>query len=210
MVSVNETIAQSKGKEFKGTITYQISYPDANMSAAQLKSMPQTMVLKLNGNKSRAELNMAEMNQVLLLDSDAKTTVVLVSVGGQKVAIKPNKANRPLGKEPIMEAANETKEIAGFVCKKANINFGDERSKANPIEVYYSEEVGGNKIFYDNEYRNLTGIPLEFKYKMQGMNMLLTAVKVEKGRVSNKEFDIPSDYKESTPEQLRQMFGGGM
>ncbi len=203
--------AQNKGKQFKGTITYQISYPESNLSASQLTAMPQTMVLKLNEGKSRAELKMGEMNQVLLLDSEAKTTVILIDIMGRKAAIKPRKgSDRPLGKEPIVESANESKEIAGFVCKKANIHYGDEKSKANPIEVYYSEEVGSNKIFYDNEYRNLTGIPLEFRYKMQGMNMLLTATKVEEGRVANREFDIPSDYKESTPEELRQMFGGGM
>lgn len=203
--------AQNEGKQFKGTITYQISYPESNQSASQLTTMPQTMILKLNEGRSRAELNMGEMNQILLLDSEAKTTVILIEIMGKKAAIKPKKgADRPLGKEPIVEPANESKEIAGYVCKKVNIHYGDEKSKSNPIEVYYSEEVGSNKIFYDNEYRNLTGIPLEFRYKMQGMNMLLTATKIEEGRVANREFDIPSDYKESTPEELRQMFGGGM
>lgn len=211
VLSTFVTTAQNKGKQFKGTITYQITYPESNLSASQLAAMPQTMVLKLNENKSRAELKMGEMNQVLLLDSEAKTTVILIDITGKKAAIKPKKGtDRPMGKEPIVESANESREIAGYVCKKANIHYGDEKSKSNPIQVYYSEEVGNNKIFYDNEYRNLTGIPLEFKYKMQGMNMLLTATKIEEGRVANREFEIPSDYKESTPEELRQMFGGGM
>lgn len=202
-------IAQSKGNAFKGTITYQVTYPDANISAAQAASMPKSVTLKLNGNKTRAEIDMAEVNQVLLLDSDAKSTIILVDINGQKAAINPKKNERTLGKEPVVEPASETKEIAGYVCKKANIHFGDEKSKASPIEVYYSDEIGNNKIFYDNEYRNLTGIPLEFRYKMQGMNMLLTATKVESGRVSNRDFEVPSDYKEMTTEELRQMFGAG-
>jgi hypothetical protein len=202
-------MAQS-GSAFKGTITYNVTYPDANVSAAQAASMPQTVTLKLNGNKTRAEIDMAEISQILLLDSDAKSTIILVNINGQKAAINPRKGNeRAPGKEPIMEPAGETKEIAGYVCKKANIHFGDERTKANPIEVYYSDEIGNNKIFYDNEYRNLTGIPLEFRYKMQGMNMLLTATKVESGRIANREFEVPSDYKEMTPDELRQLFGGG-
>lgn len=208
--SVVESKAQSKGQEFKGTITYQITYPDLNLDAAQLKAMPQTMVLKVNGSKSRADITMSGIDQIMLMDSEAKATTILLTMNGEKLALKPNKGKGPAGKEPVVEPANESKEIAGFVCKKANIHFGDDRSKANPIEVYYSEEVGNNKLFYDNEYRNLTGIPLQFRYKMQGMNMLLTAVNVEKGKVSNKEFDVPSVYKETTPEQLRQMFGGGI
>ncbi len=202
-------LAQSKGNAFKGTITYQVSYPDANISAAQAASMPKTVTMKLNGNKTRAEIDMAELDQVLLLDSDAKSTIILVNINGQKAAIKPKKSGVPAGKEPVVEPAGETKEIAGYVCKKANIHYGDEKSKASPIEVYYSDEIGNNKIFYDNEYRTLTGIPLEFKYKMQGMNMLLTATKIESGKVSAREFEVPSDYKEMTPEELRQMFGAG-
>lgn len=203
--------AQSKGDSFKGKITYKITYPESNLDATQLSAMPQYMVLTLSGNKSKAEMNMAEMDQVLLMDAEAKSTIILVNIAGQKLAIKPKKAgDRPLGKEPIVEPAAETKEIAGYVCKKANIHFGDEKSKASPSTVYFSDELGNNKIFYDNEYRNLSGIPLEFKYKMQGMNMLLTASKIEPGRVKDKEFDVPTDYKETTPEDLRKMFGGGM
>lgn len=38
--------------------------------------------------------------------------------------------------------------------------------------------------------------------------MYLTAISVEKGKVSNKDFDVPSGYTEMTPDQLRQLFGG--
>lgn len=204
------TISFAQGDGFRGTITYQISYPDANLDASQMSGMPQTMTLTINGSKSKAEIKMPEMDQTLIIDSEAKTTVILVNINGKKAAIKPKKGERPLGKEPVVDPANESKEIAGYVCKKGNIHYGDEKSKANPIPVYYSDELGNNKIFFDNEYRNLPGIPLEFRYKLQGMNMLLTAVKVEKGRVSGREFEIPSDYKETTPDELRKLFGGGM
>lgn len=202
--------AQKEGSPFKGSITYNVSYPESSMSEAQTASMPQVIKILMNGSKTRAEVNMNGMNQVLLTDSEAKTTTVLLDMMGKKIALKPKSGDRPLGREPIVELANESKEIAGYMCKKANIHFGDENSKANPIEVYYTEAIGNNKLFYDNEYRNLPGIPLEFKYKLQGASMLLTATSIDKGKVSNRDFEVPSDYVESTPEQLRQMFGGGM
>lgn len=208
--SLNLYSQAPKGEGFKGTITYNITYPDANLDASQMASMPRTMTLTINGSKSKAEIKTPEMDQTLIMDSEAKTTVILVNINGKKASIKPKKSDRPLGREPIVDPANESREIAGYVCKKGNIHFGDEKSKSTPIPVYYSEELGNNKIFYDNEYRNLPGIPLEFRYKLQGMNMLLTATKVDKGRVSGREFDIPSDYKETTPDDLRKMFGGGM
>jgi len=55
--SFSNVMAQApKGNDFKGTITYKITYPDANLDAAQMSSMPQTMILYLNGPKSKAEL----------------------------------------------------------------------------------------------------------------------------------------------------------
>ncbi len=202
--------AQKAGTSFKGVINYNVTYPDAKMEASQLAMLPKSMKVSLNGNKARIDINMPSMSQILLLDSDQKTTTVLIEMMGKKIAMKPNKKNDAAhAKEPIVVMTSETKEIAGFVCKKAEINFGDEKSKGSPIIVYFTDAIGNNKIFYDNEYRTLPGIPMEFQYKMQGMSMLLTASSVEKGKVSNRDFEVPSDYKEMTPDELRQMFGGG-
>lgn len=200
--------AQKAGSPFKGVINYTVSYPDAQLDASQQAMMPKTVKVTLNGNKARIDINMPSMSQVVLLDSDQKSTIMLFEMAGNKVALKPNKKGNST-KEPVVVQTTETKDIAGFTCKKAEINFGDEKSKGSPIVVYYTEEIGNNKIFYDNEYRTLPGIPLEFYYKMQGMSMLLTATSIEKGKVSNRDFEVPSDYKEMTPDELRQMFGGG-
>lgn len=202
--------AQKPGSPFKGVINYKVSYPDSKIEASQQAMLPQTMKVSLNGNKTRIDINMPSMTQIVLMDADLLTTKVLLELMGQKIYMKPNKAaSKTGGKEPVVVILPETKEIAGFVCKKAEINFGDEKSKASPIIVYYTEAIGNNKIFYENEYRTLPGIPMEFQYKMQGMNLLLTASSVEKGKISNKDFEVPSEYKEMTPEQLREMFGGG-
>jgi GLPGLI family protein len=203
-------LAQKPGSPFKGVINYKVSYPDSKMEASQQAMMPQTMKVSLSGNKTRIEMAMASMSQIILIDSDLKTTTVLLDMMGQKIAMKPNrKTDRPDAKEPVVKMTSETKEIAGYLCKKAEVSFGDEKSKGTPLIVYFTEAIGNNRIFYDNEYRTLPGIPMEFQYKMQGMNMLLTASSVEKGKVSNRDFEVSSEYKEMTPEQLREMFGGG-
>ena len=144
-------MAQRPGSAFKGTINYKITIPDAKTDDQQTGT-PQAMKVLLNGNKARIELMMVPISQIVLLDDDAHTTKLLLYLMGQKVAMNPKSAEgRPAGKEPIVETKPETKEIAGYLCKKAEIHYGDERSKENPIIVYYTEEIGNNKIFYDNE-----------------------------------------------------------
>ncbi|NTW26188.1 MAG: hypothetical protein HGA37_15925 [Lentimicrobium sp.] len=180
------------------------------MEATQLAMLPQAMKLSLDGNKARIDMNMASVSQVILLDSDQKTTTILLDLMGQKIAVKPDKmADLASENEPVVNITSETKEIAGLICKKAEIHFGDEKSMSSPITVYFTEALGNNQVFYDNEYRTLPGIPMEFSYKMQGMSMLMIAGSVEKGKVSKNDFKIPEGYKEMTPDELRQMFGGG-
>ncbi len=206
---INVAEAQRSGSSFKGYITYNVSFPGSGSDAAQSAMLPNKMKVALNGNKARLELFMSGVSQIILSDADLQTTIVLADVMGQKLAVKPNRAERMTApKEPVVTVTAETRDIAGYKCKKAEIHYGDEKSKESPVIVWFSEDIGNNRLFYDNEYRTLPGIPMEFTFKLQGMEMFLTAVSVEKGKVSNKEFEVPSDYKEMTPEQLRQMFGG--
>jgi len=202
--------SQKPGSPFKGVITYQIAYPEGKIDASQQNSMPKTLKVSLNGNKSRIDMNMNALSQIVLMDAEAKTTTVLLDLMGTKVAMKPNKRTDLPAKEPVIKIIpGDVKEIAGFACKKAEIQVGGEKSTQAPTIVYFTDAIGNNQIFYDNEFAGLQGIPMEFDYKMQGMNLHLVAISVEKTRISNREFEVPSDYKEVTPEELRQMFGGG-
>jgi len=202
--------SQKAGTSFKGIINYKITYPDSKPGNTQQAMLPQAMKMSLDGNLARIDMNMAAVSQVILLDSDQKTTTILLNLMGQKIAVKPDKlAELAAGNEPLVNITSETKEIAGLICKKAEIHFGDEKSMSSPVVVYFTEELGNNKVFYDNEFRTLPGIPMEFRYKMQGMSMLMIAGSVEKGKVSKNDFKVPEGYKEMTPDELIQMFGGG-
>lgn len=204
---INPASAQ-KGGTFKGIITYEVTYPGMNIEPSQMAHLPQTVILTTNGEKAKFDVAMTSMNQSMIIDPEAKTTTLLLEMMGNKVMLNPKKGDASVGKEPVVNITTETKEIAGYPCKKAEISFGDEKSKADPIIVYFSEDLGSNKLFYDNEYRTLPGIPLEFTYTMQGRSMHMVAKTIEKTRVSSKDLSVPAGYEEMTPEQLRQMFGG--
>ncbi len=207
-IMLSTPVDAQKGGTFKGIITYDVTYPGMNIEPSQMANLPQKVILTTNGELVKFDIAMTSMNQSMIINPEAKTTTLLLEMMGNKVMLKPKKGDVPAGKEPEVKITPETKEIAGYLCKRAEISFGDEKSKADPVVVFFSEELGSNKLFYDNEYRTLPGIPLEFTYKMQGRNMHMVAKTVEKTRVSSKDLAVPSEYQEMTPEQLRQMFGG--
>lgn len=202
------------GKEFNGTIVYNITYPDSKMDAQTLAMMPKTMKMKIKGNMSRTEMSMGMGTTIIIFDSEVKTGVMLLDFMGQKFAMKMTAADfeeeiKDLP-EPTVVTTDETKEIAGYACKKAIVKVKEKGSETeSEMIVYYTEDIAAAK---NNElnplYKNIPGTMLEFSKVENGLNMLLSAVSVEKEKIADSEFVTPEGFKEVTKDELKGMFGG--
>jgi len=201
------------GKPFDGVITYKISYPDSKFSEAQLNMFPKVMTVSVKGSKARTEMNVGGGTTVEILDYVAKTKVALINMMGQKFAIKQTKqeiekenAEQPKG---TVNVTNDTKNIAGYNCKKAIVT-SDEDGVKTTFEVWFTEEIGGKDANFDNPlYKDINGVMLEFIIKTPQITMKLSATGVEKKSVPAKDFEIPADYTLTTQEELKSKFGGG-
>ena len=201
------TTAQT-AKVFTGTITYNITYPPntAPNIAAQL---PKTITMFIAGNKVKAGANFGPMKQTFIKNADARTVTTLVERDGRKVVMTKSKEdlNKELAsdKAPAVQVLKETKKVAGYSCKTAEVNYMDKRGQAHKTIVCYSDELGNNNLNFDNQYRGINGIPLELELTMHGIPMKLVASSVSPGRVSNKEFETPKDFEVVTEQQFKEM-----
>jgi hypothetical protein len=201
------------GKTFDGVITYKISYPDSKLTEAQLNMVPKMMTVSIKGSKARTEMNVGGGLVVEILDYMAKTKIALINMMGQKFAIKQTKqeiekenAEQPKG---TVNVTDETKDIAGYKCKKAIVTTDDDGVKTT-FEVWFTEELGGKDANFDNPvYKDVNGVMLEFTMKTPQATMKFSATSVEKKSVSAKDFEIPSDYTLTTQEELKSKFSGG-
>lgn len=200
-------------KPFEGVITYKITYPDSRFTESQLAMFPKLVTVSVKGTKSRTEMQMNGMSTVEIKDYTDKTSVTLLDLMGQKMAIKKTAAD--IEKEmksdaaPLVEITAETKVIAGYTCKKAVVTINDD-GKKTVFETWFTEELGGNNVNFDNPiFKDIKGVMLEFSLSENNMNMLFTATSVDKKSISSKEFEIPSDYKPTTMDEMKNMFGGG-
>ncbi|MBM3403844.1 MAG: hypothetical protein FJY10_03010 [Bacteroidetes bacterium] len=199
-------------KPFEGVITYKISYPGLDLPAEQQGMLPKLLIVKIKGTKSRSEINTPMGDQIEITDYVAKTKVGLIDVMGQKYAVKTNK--EAIEKEmkeqgtATVQLTNETKEIAGYVCKKALININEDGVEST-MTVYYTSEIGNKEANFDNAYfKDIDGALLEFQMKSPQFAMEFTATTVEKKTISSNEFVIPEGYKITTEEELKELFGG--
>jgi GLPGLI family protein len=201
------------GKPFDGVITYKITYPDSKFSETQLNMFPKVMTVSIKGSKARTEMAIGGGTQIVILDYIAKTKVALINMMGQKYALKQNvqdiekeNADQPKG---TVVVTNETKNISGYVCKKAVVTTNDDGVKST-VDVWFTEELGGKDANFDNPmYKDINGVMLEFYIKNPQFTMKLSATSIEKKAVAAKDFEIPEGYTPTTKEELKSKFGGG-
>jgi hypothetical protein len=189
----------------EGSISYRI---DIDGLDAQTKSMMQNMMMTMTfkEKKSRVDMDMGMVKNTTITNGD--NTYSLMDYMGSKFKI-------PMSKEDVkskkmneadydIEYTKDTKQIAGYTCKKAIIKTKDK----NVFNIWYSDALFPNASEQTQYTKFKGGCPLEFDMAQNGMKMKLTATKVELGNVSDKVFDIPDGYQEVTFEQLMQMMGG--
>jgi GLPGLI family protein len=203
------------GKEFSGTLVYNITYPDSKLDAQTMAMMPKTLKMKIKGNMSRTEMNMGMGTTVVIFNSETRSGVTLMDFMGQKLAMKmtPEDLDKEMKETPEATVVNtsETKEIAGYMCKKAIIKMKENGSETETeLVVFYTEEIASAKINEVNPlYKDIPGTMLEYSMNEKGMIMQLTAISVEKEKISDTEFETPEGFKEVTQDELKSMFGGG-
>jgi hypothetical protein len=200
------------GKPFEGVITYKITYPDSKFTESQLAMFPKLMTVTVNGQKSKTEMSTGMGNQTEIIDYKEKTKTALLDMMGQKYAIKQTaeEISKEMESEPAakVEVTNETKTIAGYVCKKAIVTT-DQDGEKTVYEVWFTNEIGSKDANFDNPlYKEIDGVLMEFLMKTPQITMKFTVSSVDKKSISAKEFEIPADYKLTTKDELKSKFGG--
>jgi len=202
---------QTFAKEFKGVITYRITIDGSGVTDEMKTMMPKTMTMTVKGNKARSELIMSMGKTISISDGDSKTAITLMDMMGQKIAVKSTNeeimAEMAESPDVKVEFTSETKDILGYICKKAVITNTEDDTE---LIVYFTEELGTKDLNFDNpQFKDINGVMLEFEIPNEMFTMKFTAVSVEKKNVEDSEFTIPEGYQIKTKEEMKGMFGGG-
>lgn len=204
------SFSQKKAKPFRGTVTYDITYDSEEeldeMTKAQL---PTNIITYISGNKVRTDQVSAFYSMASISDFDKGGVIILMDAMGMKIAMKQEKEDidKALSeadmKDPEIKFIDETKMIAGYKCKKAEITDGED-----VVEIYYTDEFNVPEKINDlNGFKGVKGILMEYSVTQQGLTMTMTAKELKAGKVKGGLFVIPDDYELKTPEELGGMFG---
>jgi GLPGLI family protein len=191
----------------EGKVSYSITFPGAKLSQDEQAMMPTESTVWFKNEVSRMEMKMGMgMNMVTI--SDKEGVLLLMDMMGNKMAIRKTPADLKKQKKSETDgqsftATGETKEIAGYTCKKAVLKNEDK----GDMTIWFTEAILANNQW--NESMNgVTGFPMEFNMKSDRVDMHMVASKVSAEKVDGSMFKVPSDYKMMTEDEMKSMFGG--
>jgi GLPGLI family protein len=206
--TVITTAFSPKETPFEGTITYAISFEGSGLPPEALTMLNGAeSITYIKGDKRRTDMNMAIQSTTAIMDAKSKQIVTLMDIMGQKYLIRMNEAD--LKKEEAsapqtsIKYLEETKMIAGYKCKKAEVTVKSKDGKEELVNVYYTDEIPASDM--KSAYKGLKGFPMEFTMNQGGIKMAFTTKSVSKEPVPDSKFEIPKEgYKETTMEEFQK------
>ena len=109
-------------------------------------------------------------------------------------------------KEPghfYYENVEGTKDIFGFTAKKLIMHRYDETGTDNPVECWYTTEIGPE---YCLLFGHTKGFPLIFTQQgSEGRAITYTCIEIIKGKVKEAEMLLPAGYKDVNDEEFAKI-----
>jgi GLPGLI family protein len=206
-------LAKAQKVPFSGTVVYDVkTVGDVPEQAAAM--MPTESTLRMTPDKLLQVMHSSMMDIKTIQDATAQVSNMLMDMMGQKLNIRNTAAQladqrKKLGMEVTIKLASETKNIAGYLCKRAIMTVKSNQAAESTSDIYYTEDIEMSQFNFGNTFPAVNGLPLEFTMNQGPFSIKMTAKSVKKENIPASEFVIPADFKQVTQEDLRQMFGGG-
>jgi len=216
LVFTSATPKKKKKKIFKGKITYSISYEGDGMTPVQKSRAPKSLEVKVFGTMSSVEIVNGPVIITMIERPDENVKITMIELMDKKAGITEidtiNTDSLQLYTTEI-EYSDDTKEIAGYVCKKAVVTFTPKEGvedEEHTLIVYYCPELGGAELNVDGPYKGIPGRLLEYYQVSPGIIAKFSATEIKKGGVKELvDFYFNADFKEfKTQEELSEYIQG--
>ena len=212
--------AQAQKTLSDGSVTYEMKLDESNPAAAMLAGATMEFVFK--GDMVKTSINMGMMMSMnIIMDNKAEKGMMLMSIPmmGKNIAVEMTQEDIQKAKEEqktnqskakIEYFKKNKKKIAGYKCYKAVATL---TGMPDPIPLYITDKIkpaGQSQI--QSQIPGLTGFPLMYEIKTQGMNISFEASEVKNYSPDAADFEmtVPDGFEKLTMEELKEMGMGGM
>lgn len=213
ILGLSSTLAQSTTSN--GYISYNVAV-DSDQPIAMFFAMGTSLEVAFKGEKSKLIAKVGSNTVKITADNSISKAVSLMDVMNDKKAVKMGATEYADAKKNLQNLKNnpkkfteETKTIAGYVCKK--VLMKDVNSGTNII-VYVTNKIKPQGEMAQELFNQFKGFPLGIVARNQGTTVRISAKKVSTTAPSDKVFSmaIPSGYKLTSVKELENTMQGGV
>lgn len=204
LLSTSTLYAQNPISE--GTITYNIvikSKDNQTKNTGGINGATNTIYFK--GMLTRTDMSSSLGNETIIHNAKTGEAVILKEYSGQKLMISLTRENW-VAKNKKYDAVSfvttsETKNIEGYKCKKAVGKLND----GSAIVVYYAADLIVMNKDFNQAFKNLPGLPLEYELETEKLIFKYTISKFDFTVVPATKFDFPkTGYRVMTYDENQQ------
>jgi GLPGLI family protein len=191
-----------------GTITYKIKYTEDISTSPSVSVLPEDVKLFFNNNKIKHEItggfNFFTLDFFSL--SPADSCHVMFKFMNKTMFYSMDPSNHFFlyerdGDVQITYFDDEPKTIAGFKCKKAQVNFEGEA----PFYAYYTQDIDLINPNRNTPLADIPGLLMEFTVNYKGLKLEIIADKFNPKKPSSSEFKLPKKYDQSSKDKIDSM-----
>lgn len=197
--------AQKKMK--KGQIVYKVTDVKSEKAGTRMLEGME-MQLFFQNELHKLEINMMGglIQMATISDLEKESHASLFNMMGKKVKVLENSLPKPSAKKTYQISYNrdETKTIAGYPCYQA-VMTAPEGTK---LTAYVTNKIKSRHPYFVKLFAGLEGWPMMYTIENNGMRMTFTAQSTDSDIDVSQVFQIPADYEEKTPQELKEMMGG--
>jgi len=219
IISIN--VNAQDAKVFHGIVSLKLT-AEGDLSEAEKAQVEGKIISTYGQGVYKEETSTMMYSQTKIVYKDS--IIVIFDQMGQKFAFRMTKEEAESMKKkaeekidaatesseedkPKVNFIEETKEIAGHKCKKAEIVDGE-----SIIEVFYDPDFVLEDFMQDDNFEGINGLILEYVMPLPGkedasIHVVATTVKKKK-KVKAKVFSIPSDIEVKSFNDLKALMGG--
>ncbi len=172
---------------------------------------PSKMTIKFKNNHSAAEMSagMGLFTTSFISNPEKKSLTQLVKLLNKKFSLVQSEAEiKKENEQYAMEIipTKEMKVIAGYNCKKAHVTLKDEFG--TEFDIFYTDELDIKNPNFANPYNMIDSVLMEYQLKKFGLEMRFTAKMVKPEEIEDSTFELPTDYKPISQQEMNELFEG--
>lgn len=211
MVMFN-SLANAQKAPFTGSVIYDVK-AEGDLPEQAKAVMPKEMISRIAADKLSSSMKSDMMEIKMISDAVKQESNLMMSMMGQKVVIistatQLSDLKKKGGITTSLKTTNETKTIAGYLCKKVFMTVISKDGKEVYMDGYFTNDIDVSRFMFSNTYPEVKGFPMEFTMNMGSMSFRCVARSIKKEDIPASEFVIPADYQPTTMEGLKSVFGG--